>query len=69
MVSSAKRGANPRAGAKRGNPGKPATKPTLDRAIQAEIGDKLRAMYGELSDQPLPDKLVEILDKLGKPAG
>ena len=41
-------------------------KPVLDRAIQARIGDKLRAMYGELSEQPVPDRFVAILDRLGK---
>lgn len=40
--------------------------PALDRVIQARIGDKLRAMYGELAEQPVPDRLVAILDRLGK---
>jgi hypothetical protein len=40
--------------------------PALDRVIQARIGDKLRAMYGELTDQPVPDRLTAILDRLGK---
>jgi hypothetical protein len=40
--------------------------PVLDRVIQARIGDKLRAMYGELTDQPVPDRLSAILDRLGK---
>lgn len=39
--------------------------PALDRVIQAQIGDKLRAMYGELSEQPLPDRLSAILARLG----
>ena len=43
--------------------------PGLDRVIQAQIGDKLRAMYGELVEQPVPDRLTAILDRLtvGKP--
>lgn len=44
----------------------PPTSPVLDRVIQARIGDKLRAMYGELAEQPVPDRLVAILDRLGK---
>jgi hypothetical protein len=40
--------------------------PGLDRVIQARIGDKLRAMYGELTEQPVPDRLTSILDRLGK---
>jgi len=38
--------------------------PTLDRLIQAQIGDKLRAMYGELAEQPVPDRLSAILSRL-----
>jgi hypothetical protein len=44
----------------------PGHSPVLDRVIQARIGDKLRAMYGELTDQPVPDRLSAILDRLGK---
>lgn len=40
------------------------TAPALDRVIQAQIGDKLRAMYGHLVEQPVPDKLAALLDKL-----
>lgn len=39
--------------------------PALDRAVQAQIGDKLRALYGELADQPLPDRLTAILNRMG----
>mgnify|MGYP007060325311 CR=1 FL=1 len=46
----------------------PATEPALDRAIQARIGDKLRAMYGELAEQPVPDRLTAILAQLGRQA-
>jgi hypothetical protein len=38
--------------------------PKLDRAIQARIGDQLRAMYTELLEQPVPDRFRELLDKL-----
>lgn len=45
-----------------------AQKPILDRVIQAQIGDKLRAMYGELVEQPVPDRLAQILDQLSSPS-
>jgi hypothetical protein len=38
--------------------------PILDRAIQTRIGDHLRSMYGELLDQPVPDRFKELLSKL-----
>jgi hypothetical protein len=40
--------------------------PTLDREIQARIGDKLRAMYDELLEQPVPDRFADLLDRLGQ---
>ena len=39
--------------------------PHLDRVIQAQIGDKLRAMYGDLVEQPVPDRIAAILARLG----
>ena len=38
--------------------------PSLDRAIQSRIGDKLRAMYDELLEQPVPDRFKDLLDRL-----
>jgi hypothetical protein len=66
MASSAKRDIlDPRVASigaiRKTNPG-----PSLDRGVQAQIGDKLRAMYGELQEQPLPDRLSQILDRLGQ---
>lgn len=43
--------------------------PSLDRVIQAQIGDKLRTMYGELVEQPVPDRLTSILDRLSAGKG
>ena len=40
--------------------------PELDRVIQAQIGDKLRAMYGQLVEQPVPDRLASILERLAE---
>jgi hypothetical protein len=36
----------------------------LDRVIQAQIGDKLRSLYGELVEQPVPERFTAILDRL-----
>ena len=40
------------------------TEPTLDRNIQARIGDNLRAMYDELLRQPVPDRFKELIGEL-----
>ncbi len=41
--------------------------PGLDRAIQARIGDNLRAMYDELLQQPVPDRFRDLLGQLERP--
>ena len=65
MAGSPKRDAkNPGAAAKRGVPEGQQSGPGLDRVIQAQIGDKLRTLYGELVEQPVPDRLTAILDRL-----
>lgn len=38
--------------------------PALDRSIQGFIGSRLRAMYDDLAQQPVPDRFVELLGKL-----
>ena len=63
MTSSAKRG-DQNAGGRRPAGAKPKS-PGLDRVIQAKIGDRLRTLYGELADEPVPDRFVAILAKLG----
>ncbi|MGA0597316.1 NepR family anti-sigma factor [Enterovirga sp. CN4-39] len=66
MAGSPKREAkNPGAATKQGKPESRQHNPGLDRVIQAQIGDKLRSMYGELIEQPVPDKLTAILERLG----
>jgi hypothetical protein len=40
------------------------SEPSLDRAIQERIGDHLRAMYDDLMQQPVPDRFVELLNRL-----
>ncbi|MDB5558729.1 MAG: hypothetical protein JWQ36_1663 [Enterovirga sp.] len=65
MAGSPKRdGRDPGAASKQSTPEGPQQDPSLDRVIQAQIGDKLRAMYGELVEQPVPDRLTSILDRL-----
>jgi hypothetical protein len=32
--------------------------------VEAEIGKKMRAMYAELVEQPLPDRFVELLKQI-----
>ncbi len=43
--------------------------PKLDRAIQTRIGDQLRAMYDDLMQQPMPDRLKDLLSRLDQPGG
>jgi hypothetical protein len=43
--------------------------PGLDRAVQARIGDNLRAMYDELLQQPVPDRFRDLLGELEKTRG
>jgi hypothetical protein len=46
----------------------PPPEPGLDRAIQARIGDNLRAMYDELLQQPVPDRFRDLLGQLEQPS-
>ena len=39
----------------------------LGRDIQARIGEQLRAMYGDVVDQGVPDRFVELLNQMDKP--
>ena len=41
-----------------------AQEPSLARGIQDHIGAKLRAMYDELRDQPVPGRFLELLGHL-----
>jgi hypothetical protein len=42
------------------------SEPSLDRSIQERIGDHLRAMYDELTQQPVPERFIELLNRLEK---
>jgi hypothetical protein len=43
--------------------------PTLDRAVQGMIGAQLRSMYEHYIEQPIPDRLLELVQRLGADAG
>lgn len=45
------------------SPDRPAD-PGLDRPTQGRIGDQLRAMYDDLLNQPVPDRLADLLKRL-----
>lgn len=40
--------------------------PTLDRAVQGMIGAQLRSMYEHYVDQPIPDRLLQLVGRLGR---
>lgn len=40
--------------------------PEASRVIQAHIGDRLRRMFDEVVEEPIPDKLKLLLDNLEK---
>jgi len=39
-------------------------KPGLDRSIQTHIGRKLKAIYHSFAAEPVPDSIVELLQRL-----
>jgi hypothetical protein len=41
---------------------------SLGREIQEKIGDQLRAMHDDIVKQGVPDRFVDLLSKLDKPA-
>lgn len=42
---------------------------SLDPEIQIKIGQKLRAMYDDVVREGIPDRFVDLLQKLEKPSG
>ncbi len=48
-----------------GSVAKPARK-TSDPTVQAAIGRKLRALYDEVANEPVPDRFSELLKKLAE---
>ncbi len=39
--------------------------PSLDQTAQDRIGSELRAMYDNLLNQPIPDRFIDLIEKLG----
>ncbi len=37
---------------------------TLDRAVQGAIGAELRRMYDQLVEQPIPDRLLDLVNRI-----
>ena len=48
-----------------GSQAKPARKAS-DPTVQAAIGRKLRALYDEVANEPVPDRFSELLKKLAE---
>ena len=40
--------------------------PSLGRDVQTKIGQQLRAIYDDVVNQGIPDRFVELLNKLDK---
>ena len=38
--------------------------PCLDAALQSQIGHKLRIMFDQVANAPIPDKFLDLLEKL-----
>ena len=43
------------------------TDPRTSHAIRNRLGEQLRAMYGKLDDEPLPDRLLDLARQLDQP--
>jgi hypothetical protein len=41
--------------------------PTLSPAIQGKLGEQLRALYGSLEAEPLPERFFDLLKQLQEP--
>lgn len=42
---------------------------SLDRAVQAQIGAQLRTMYEHYVEQAIPERLIDLVHRLGEPRG
>lgn len=43
---------------------RPACGGAIDQRVQAEIGKQLRAAYDDVINEPIPPRLMELLEKL-----
>jgi hypothetical protein len=42
-------------------------KGSLDREVQAKIGQQLRSMYNDVLNEGVPDRFADLLSRLDKP--
>ena len=42
--------------------------PRTSSTIREKLGEELRAMYGKLDEEPLPDRLLNLMTQLGQPS-
>jgi hypothetical protein len=42
--------------------------PRTSSNIRDKLGEELRAMYGKLEEEPLPDRLLNLMTRLGQPS-
>jgi hypothetical protein len=43
------------------------TDPRTVSAVRDKLGEQLRAMYGKLEEEPLPDRLLNLVRQLDQP--
>jgi len=43
------------------------TDPRTSSTVRDKLGEELRAMYGKLEAQPLPDRLLDLMGQLAQP--
>ena len=48
-------------------PGLLQTDPRTVSAVRDKLGEELRAMYGRLEEEPLPDRLLALVRQLDQP--
>jgi len=48
-------------------PGLLQTDPRTVSVVRDKLGEQLRAMYGRLEEEPLPDRLLALVGQLGQP--
>jgi hypothetical protein len=48
-------------------PGLLRTDPRTFSTIRDKLGEELRAMYGKLEEEPLPDRLLDLIRQVGQP--
>jgi hypothetical protein len=46
-----------------------AHEPTLPPHVAAYLGEQLKAYYSHLTNEPVPDRFVELLEQLGQDGG